>query len=396
MNNNSKPSHHWMTKVVLLLAANVALMAGSSLAPAMPAMLSEFEAVSGAKFWVSMILTLPALFVVIGGPITGYLTDRLGRKPVFVFSILLCGLSGGAGYFLSSIRDILISRALVGLSMAGATTATNSLIADYFSGHQRSRFMGYFSAGTGLSGVVFVLIGGALAEINWHYAFLSYFSMLILFPFAIIFIREPEAIARRKEDTPSAKLQLDVTKGYIFLAIFLMQVTFLTIPVYIAYHMTGLLGTSSFEVGLVSAGTSLASFFGGLVFASLSKRFGYRDLSIVTFFVFGVGFLALGLGQSWFLVFLGQWVVGFCLGIATANLMTWLSNRVATNVRGRANGVFVTMMYLGNFSTSLVFTPLINKLGYQAAYLVSAVVMVGTGLIGLLVERNGKEVTCDE
>jgi len=255
--------------------------------------------------------------------------------------------------------------------------------------------MGYFSAVTGLSGVVFVLLGGALAEINWHYAFLSYFSMLILLPFAIIFISEPEAIVRRDEDTPKAKLKLDATKGYIFLAIFLMQVTFLTIPVYIAYHMTGVLGASSFEVGLVGAGTSLASFVGGLIFAALSRRFGHRNLSIITFLVFGVGFLTLGLGHSWFFIILGQLIVGLCLGIGSANLATWLSNRAAKSVRGRANGIFVTMMYLGNFTTSLVFTPLINKSGYHAAYLVSAVVIVCTGLIGLLVERDGQDASYD-
>jgi MFS family permease len=182
------------TKIVLLLGANVILMAGSSLTVAMPAMMTEFATVPGVTFWVSMVITLPALFVVIGGPITGLLTDRLGRKPVLVISILLGGISGSAGYVLNTIGPILVTRALVGLSIAGATTSTNALIGDYFAGQERAKFMGLLSAFAGLGAVVFLPIGGILAGINWHYVFLTYLPLLLLFPLVWIFITEPEIV----------------------------------------------------------------------------------------------------------------------------------------------------------------------------------------------------------
>jgi MFS family permease len=369
-------------KLVLLLGANIALMAGASLSPAMPAMLSAFESVPGAAFWVAMIFTLPALFVVLGGPLIGFLTDRFGRKPVLLFSILLGGLGGSSAVFLNAIGPILVSRALVGLSMAGSMTATNALIADYFEGQDRAKFMGLQSAFTGLMGVIFSLVGGLFAELNWHYAFLSYLPLLLLLPLAWITINEPAVAHITKEKLQQDKLKIDIPKIYIYSAIFINQLTFLTIPVYIAYFMTLLLQASAWEIGLVGAVSGMFSFWGGILFQRFIKKTNYLILNLISFLFLGVGFLVLGMAYSWFMVVLGQLIAGFCVGLTVPNLATWLASDVKPGLRGRANGIFVTMLYLGNFLTSLIFTPIINRTSYHFAYLLSAVIIILTGVGG--------------
>jgi MFS family permease len=386
MNTVQKPINP-LTKMILLLGANVALMAGASLTPGMPAMMAEFENVPGAGFWVSMIITLPALFVVIGGPITGFFTDRFGRKPVLVVSLLLSGLSGSAGFFLNSIGAILVTRALVGLSIAGATTATNSLIADYFEGQERAKFMGIQSAFTGLGGVVFLPLGGILADLNWHYSFLAHLPLLILFPLALIFIHEPEEIARHEEALES-KLKLNPTKIYIFAAILLGQFSFVAVPVFLAYYLTALLGVGGTEVGLIGAASSLFSFFAGLLYERISRRIRYREMAIFSFFLSGCGFMALGLAKSWSLVIIGELIIGFSMGLIVSNLTTWLASEVSPQVRGRANGIFFTMMFLGQFFASIVYTPIVNATSLDFAYILSAVIIILTGLAGLFLRRD--------
>lgn len=380
------------TKIMLLLGANVALMAGSSLSPGMPAMMAEFATIQGAEFWVSMIITLPALFVVIGGPIAGFFTDRFGRKLVLVVSLLLCGLSGSAGYLLDDISPILFTRALVGLSIAGATTATNSLIADYFEGQQRAKFMGLQAAFTGLSGVVFLSIGGFLADINWHYAFLTHLPLLVLFPLAIIFIDEPVAVSQNAKSIIESRLTLNPTLIYIFVAIFLSQFTFVTIPVYIAYFMTALLGVGGLAIGLVGAVSGFFSFLGGMLYERIGRKVSYRGVAVSGYLLFGVGFLALGLASSWFLIIVGQLIVGFCLGLSVSNLTTWLANQVSLQVRGRANGIFVMMMFLGNFAASLIFTPILQVTSYNFIYILSAAIIILTGLAGRFLKQDRIQV----
>ncbi len=96
--------------------------------------------------------------------------------------------------------------------------------------------------------------------------------------------------------------------------------------------------------------------------------------------------------NGWLLIFLGELIVGYSMGLINSNLPTWLVNEVSQHVRGRANGIFVTMMFLGQFSTSLVFLPIINSAGYRLSYLFGAAVIFLTGL-GALLLRKKKVIT---
>jgi predicted MFS family arabinose efflux permease len=388
MVDQRKSSVKPITKLILLSGANVALMAGSSLSPGVPAMQAEFQDVPGFAFWVSMIMTLPALFVVIGGLVVGFFTDRFGRKPVLVTSLLLNAVSGSMGYLLHSIGAILATRALVGLSIAGSMTATNALVADYFEGEDRAKFMGQLSAFAGLAGVVFLSLGGFLSDLNWHYSFLSYLPSLILFPLAIIFIHEPEEIADQEDEALEVKLEMKPAMYFIFASIAMNQLAFVTVPIYIALYLFALLGIGGTEVGLIQAASGLFSFFGGLLYGRISQRIKYRGLNVIVFLLAGVGFLALSIAKSWTLIIVGELLLGFCMGLSPSNLSTWLSREVQPMVRGRANGIYVTMMFLGNFTTSLIFNPIITSSSVNVAFLISAIIVTLTGLAGLLIKKD--------
>jgi MFS family permease len=374
-------------KIVLLTGANFTLMAGAGLSTAMPAMLIAFGDVPGAALLVSLIVTLPALFVVLGGPLMGLLTDHFGRKPVLVGSILLGGLAGSSAYFMTHIFAILLTRALVGLCIAGAMTATNALIADYFAGQKRAKFMGYQSAFGGLSVIFFLPIGGFLADITWEYSFLVYLFVLLIFFPALFAIHEPK-VSRQQVGSPNrSRLTLTPTLGLIYAGTFILQFAFMTIPIYIAYYMGDLLGAGGFEVGLVGGLSGLLTFFGGMVYERMGRRLSYQSLFGGGFLLLGAGFFALALANTWTLVIAGQAIAGFGMGLNMANLTTWLAHEVSPKVRGRANGVFVTLMFLGQFVTSLVFTPIVTQTSYHFGFLLSAIILLSTGFAGLLLIR---------
>ena len=147
-------------KATLLLTSTLTVMSGATIAPSLPAMQEYFADVPNSALLVRLVLTIPALFIAIGGLFAGQLVDRLGRKPLLVGSTLVYGLAGASGLVLNSLGTILVGRALLGLSVAGIMTGVTTLIADYYTGQSRANFMGLQAAFMGLGGVVFLSVGG--------------------------------------------------------------------------------------------------------------------------------------------------------------------------------------------------------------------------------------------
>ncbi|MBG0786652.1 MAG: MFS transporter [Anaerolineaceae bacterium] len=375
-------------RFILLLGANLALMAGSSLSPGLPAIRESFKDVPGIYFWTSMVLTLPALFVVLGGPILGFLVDRFGRKPVLIGSLILGGLGGSLAFVMQTLFGVLVTRALVGFSIAGSMTATNSLVADFFEGDERAKFMGQVYAFTGISGVVFLTLGGFLANIDWHYSFLSYLPALLIAPLAMIFIHEPQEVIAHEADALKTKLKFKPVSIYIFIAIMLNQVAFMSVPVFIATYLKDLVGVGSVEVGFISAFSGLLSFIGGLIYGWINRHYSFMKINIGSFILYSFGFLALGLAQGWPLIVLGEILVGFGMGVIPSNLATWLANEAQPLVRGRANGVYITMMYLGNFASSVIFTPIVQATRIEWAYFISALLVLFAGIAGFVLQNT--------
>jgi MFS family permease len=136
----------WTTKLTLLLASSLTVMAGATVSPSLPAMKQQFES----------------------SPIAGIIVDRFGRKPLLLITAILYGFAGSSGLFLDNLPAILVGRALLGFAVAGVMVSATTLIADYYGGPARAAFMGLQAGFMGLGGVVFLTLGGALAQQNWH------------------------------------------------------------------------------------------------------------------------------------------------------------------------------------------------------------------------------------
>ncbi|MEO2005614.1 MAG: MFS transporter, partial [Candidatus Poribacteria bacterium] len=90
-------------RVTLLVVSSLTVMAGATIMPALPAMREHFSDVRGAEMWVSLVLTMPALFIVLWAPVAGVIVDRYGRKRLLVASVVLYAVAGGSGCVADSL-----------------------------------------------------------------------------------------------------------------------------------------------------------------------------------------------------------------------------------------------------------------------------------------------------
>jgi MFS family permease len=375
----------WATKLTLLLASSLTVMSGATVSPSLPAMQKQFTStIADADLrttLVKLVITLPALFIVIGSPIAGIIVDRFGRKPLLLITAILYGFAGSSGLFLENLPAILVGRAMLGLAVAGVMVSATTLIADYYSGLARAAFMGLQAGFMGLGGVVFLTLGGALAQQNWHYPFGIY---LLAWPIALLvlaFISEPErgdfAQPNMGSETDFASQSTPVGVMVIVYGLTtLSQIAFYLIPVQLPFYLDSLVKANPSQSGLAIALCTLFSAIASVTYGKLKQRMEFVTFLPAIFGFMGIGYLLIGQSSTWLQVLTGLAIAGMGLGLLMPNMSVWLSAAVPDALRGRALGGLSTSMFLGQFLSPLVTQPLTKSMGLGGTY-----ASVGGGLV---------------
>jgi len=109
--------------------------------------------------WARTLFFVPALAGGVFGLLGGYLTDRLGRRRVLTFSILLYAFSAFAAGYATSLQQLLVLRCLVFIGVCVEFVAAVAWLAELFTDpKQRETVLGYTQAFSSLGGL---LVGAA-------------------------------------------------------------------------------------------------------------------------------------------------------------------------------------------------------------------------------------------
>ena len=369
----------------LLLGSAMTVLAGATIAPALPAMSRAFQDIPNADFLVRMLLTVPALFSAIGAPFSGFLLDRWGRKPVLVVAVILYGLAGASGYVIGSLYGILASRALLGLAVAGTTSGFTTLIADYFSGRQLSKFLGYQAAFMAFGGAVFLLVGGILADIGWRLPFLLYLYAFGILLGVLFAIDEPQAQKtageQQSQDDTAAVPYRSVAPIYVLA--FALTMLFFIGPVLLPFLLTDLGEISNSQIGLALAVSVLVGGVFSLQYQRLKQRLSFQGINVVVFLAIGLGSLIIGLSSEFAGIILGLVVSGIGVGLSLPNFNLWLLTVIPAAARGRAVGGLITAVFLGQFLSPIAIQPIASEAGFSAAFAVAGGISLLLGVVFL-------------
>ena len=385
-NSNSFP-----IKATLLFTSTLTVMSGATIAPSLPAMQNYFADVPNSALLVRLVLTIPALFIAMGGLFAGQLADRLGRKPLLISSTLIYGFAGASGFVLNSLVAILVGRALLGLAVAGIMTGVTTLIADYYTGQSRANFMGLQAAFMGLGGVVFLSVGGFIADLSWRFPFLIYLSAWAVLIAIASFIYEPKREASNQTASASINqpsIPLGVLAMIYGVALFYM-VAFYLIPVQLPFYLQSLDNTvSAFAAGLAIAASTLASAIASLRYGFVKERLGFVSIVVIAFGVAAMGYLIIGIAGTYNIVLIGLIVTGLGFGLLMPNLNVWLSSIIPDASRGRALGGLTTFFFLGQFLSPLVSQPVTKIVDLDGTYIVTGIALLIVAIAFLALRKQ--------
>jgi MFS family permease len=345
-------------KITLLFTSSLTIMAGATIAPSLPQIQQVFIDNPHSEMLTKLILTIPALFIAIFSPIVGALIDRFGRIKIILSSLLLYGIAGSSGYFIEDLYILLVSRALLGIGVAGVMTSTITLIADYFKGSERNAFMGLQGAFVALGGVVSITLGGLLAEISWRTPFLIYFSSFIIFIPALIYLYEPEV--RQDADSGKSKSlepypQILVALIYVTASIGMML--FYIIPVQIPFYIKEQTGASNTFIGLAIAASTVSSAIVSLNYKRIKAKFDYSMIYFFSFLFLGLGFVVIFYVTDYYLILLGLLIGGIGMGVLIPNSNVWIVSLSPESMRGRIVGGLTTSVFIGQFISPFLIQP---------------------------------------
>jgi MFS family permease len=169
--------------VVLMLGSSLTIMGAVMVASILPKLASEFGPLEAhVELLVPLAVTGPALAIALVAPLAGWLADRVGRKALLVAATLLYAVLGVMPALLDDLTAIVGIRLLFGCTEAAIMTCCATLIADYWRGEERMRYVNLQVVTIGLVGALFFVLGGALGEHSWRAPFYLYLLPPLLVP----------------------------------------------------------------------------------------------------------------------------------------------------------------------------------------------------------------------
>ncbi len=166
-------------KILLVLFIGV-LMGAIDIAivgPALPAIKNYFNIDNRNLVW---IYTIYVLFFMIGTPFMAKLSDRQGRRFIYLLDVSLFGLGSLITASSPSLNILLIGRAIQGLGAGGIFPVASAFIGDTFPPEKRGGALGVIGAVFGISYLIGPLLGGLLIGYGWQWLFVVNLPVAVL------------------------------------------------------------------------------------------------------------------------------------------------------------------------------------------------------------------------
>jgi len=372
---------------------------------------------------IGLVLSLFGLLNSFGQPFTGRLSDRSGRRRVFVLTgLVLFGIGSAAYPFLTSYWSVLAARAFQGIGAAFTIPATIALVNDYaesdserggnFGVFNTFRLVGFgfgpivagilITGGLGAEGVVTYTLGASsLSGFNAAFA-VAVLGAIVSFILVAVFIKDPPAAA----DAASKDVSLAVLdpEGDGLDPVFVLGVGTFLMATTIALFATlegpirTRLGESTFMFSVQFAAVVIANVMFQVPIGRASDRIGRRPFVVAGFAVLVPSVYAQGIVMNPWLMLGARFVQGIAVALVFAPSLALAGDLASDRGSGTTLSVLTMAFGLGVAAGPLASGVLYNLGGFSTPFTVGAVLAVAAlGLTYWQVEEtlsvNNESVT---
>jgi MFS family permease len=353
--------------LILLLPCTLSVMGIVVLIPVLPQLMRHFQDVPNHQYLIQGgVLTMPALCIALFSPLAGWVADRFGRRRILIAAMIIYGGVGIAPAFLDGLYAIIATRIAVGLCEAVIMTASTTLISDYFSGHEREKWLASQTAVASLSSLALIVIGGVLGSAyGWRGPFLVYLFGAFLAIGIWLLTWEPsgDASASSAASAEGAAPAFPWARIVGICAITLFaSVMFFTIQTQSSLALEVLGVQDPARLSILTAIASLGVPLGTFVYRGVA-RWPIGLLLCLEFAVIGAGFAWMGKSANSDMFVVAAALNQIGCGMILPTLLVWATRGLHFRIRGRGTGIWQGTFAVGQFVCGLVVTYLALQLG---------------------------------
>ena len=351
--------------------------------------------VTGDIFLVSFLVASSSIARIIAGPLTGYLTDRWGRKPLVIAGAALRGITTLGQFYTESYLPFFILEFIGQMGVSMWTTSTGVLVGDVTTPENRGRVMAVRTMSSRIGFVAGPAIAGALAvTLGLRYVFL--FSTLTkLINLGVMFWisesrpEEARQRAERKKEVdvekkPSLLASLFLTKTFIALALVTFGLSMMQMGVFqtlVPVHTQEEVGLNEFEIGNLVSFASVIALLVAFPNGMVSDRFGRKASLVPGMLVLGGSAVLLAISGNYLGIVLMMLLYGIAEGMVQGSTQVYAVDLAPADRRGTVVGVWSIFMSLGGMVTTLLVASLYTAFGAMIAFNGVAGFLIASALV---------------
>ncbi len=393
---------------VLFLTVFVAVIPASIILPMLPFIGQKYDA---TPFEISLLFTLMPMLVIVAAPVWGRLSDKFGRKPIFMAS-----LAGSSVTFLifglaDSLPAMFVARGLQGIT-GGSVAIAFAMVTDSTTHENRAKYLGYTAGSTALAFFIGPVFGGLLMgsdlETFTHTtpAFLAAGLGVIATLIGVVFLKETRlGTARRSSPDTSSSLAdpgniyvpPHVTVGRVGLALIILQ---FFISGYVSgsdqfvftFWAQGLHGWGpddiSFGMAAMGGGYMLSTVF---LIGPLTGRFGDVGAYLIGCILDVTGLAILLIGPTVWISCAGLWIAVVGTGIWSTVLSSVLTKITPEDKVGYMLGVSNGASMIGRVCGPLIAGGIFLSISYTLPFAVAmglVLIVIANAIRLILAQRR--------
>ncbi|WP_336951314.1 MFS transporter [Sphingobium aromaticivastans] len=359
-------------------------------APAMPAMAARFGSGEDGTLFAQMVMTMPAIMLILAAPVAGLIAARFGRRVTLLVSLVLY-LIGGAGVLLvDSATPLIALRLLLGVAGGGLLTSSLALIGEHFEDNAREKVLGYATSASSLVAALALMFGGALVDwAGWRAPFSLYLFALPLL-FAALAVIKPASAPVQEEsrltEHHGGRPLLHMWPYYALLM--LLTIGMFTPAIQLPFLLEARQITSASFQGSIIAGTSIIAIFSAGGYGWGRRWLGVHGFLAVDAASMAIGIALIALAPATWMIFVGCLFVGIGAGMSEPAIASLIFDRTPAWLHALAMGLIVSALNLGQFVNPLAMAPLRHMLGLPGSFLVLASLLGAAAVFIILRQRN--------